>query len=289
MLMTDRSLMSPKKPSLQQRSNPVAARQKVVSDIGVFTHDLSHIPQSPQVVLPSPSVGSHHAARFHGFLDSWTEAYSRSIPYSPKTNPADAFVVHLRGDHHQCLTHSSAAPFSGLFSSNVGLIHFNRTSKSVPSRPDHCTSKLMQPCPGRFVAAKSKNSLKPLRTRTVLLAGDPPDRAEPHRQRKARPFKNRPGFSRDLIATPGTFAQTTARQPALRGLTSRADESLRPPQTIQVFHAGRLRGESPIEFGQSFRIIIHNLAYYILGMVDSRGYPKSKIKKVELRSKNRAE
>ena len=40
-----------------------------------------------------------------------------------------------------------------------------------------------------------------------------------------------------------------------------------------VFHAGLLRGELPIEFGQSSRILLHSLAYYILGMVDSRRYP----------------
>jgi hypothetical protein len=57
---------------------------------------------------------------------------------------------------------------SGLLSASNGafrqaadkrFIDFDPATQAIPIRPDHGSSQLMQPCPGRLVAAQSQDAL----------------------------------------------------------------------------------------------------------------------------------
>jgi hypothetical protein len=274
MLMANSSLMGPQQPSLQQGRHPVAVGQQVSSKIRIFAHDFMNVAEAIQLVVSLPFIGTNHTAGCHSLLDSWFQTSSRSIRYSLEPNPANVVFIHLCRYYHKCLALGSTTTSPRLLPANVGLINLDRACEPISFGPDHSTTKLMQPCPGRFITAQSQNPLQSLRAGPVFLTGYPPNRSQPHRQRQPRPIKNGSRLYRNLILTSGALDQTAFRQPTLPTPTSWTNKSLGPAQTKKILRTGRFRCKLTLEFCQSPRILFHTLAYYILYLVESRGYPQ---------------
>ena len=226
-----------------------------------------------EVVVSAPSVGSNYAARFHGFLNGGVQTCARSVPYSSKSNSSDAFAVHLCRYEHQCLALGSTPAFSRFFSTDVGFIHFHHTRKPISSSSDHGPAQLMQPCPRRLIATKPQYPLKSLRTGTVFLAGHPPDRPKPHRERRARSRKYRPRLDRQLVLAPRTGRQTPLRSPGFRTATAWTHKPIGPAQLKNVTSTGLFCRKVALQLCQGFRVLFHIPAYYMLGLLEPRGYP----------------
>ncbi len=82
--------------------------------------------------------------------------------------------------------------------------------------------------------SSSQHPLKAHGARTVLLAGDPPDRPEPERQGLAGILKDRPCRHRTLVAAARTLQQNVGYWPTLSPSTARATESLGPAEPKQI-------------------------------------------------------
>jgi len=61
--------------------------------------------------------------------------------------------------------------------------------------------------------------------------------------------------------------------PSLTVATDRALEAFRPTQLKQILAARFLGGKVLLKLRQGSRIALHILEYYILGLVQSKGYP----------------
>ena len=69
------------------------------------------------------------------------------------------------------------------------------------------------------------------------------------------------------------FEPHLAHRPSSFMPASRTAESVRPAQAEQIVAAGLFAGEARLEFKQISWIILHKVAYYILGSPESSGYP----------------
>ena len=108
------------------------------------------------------------------------------------------------------------------------LVDLDPATQSVPVRPDHGPSQLVQPCPGRLVAAQSQHAPQTQRTGAVLLAGHKPHGAKPHRQRF-------PGVLENGACGDGTLPATTAA--LIQGVTNRNRPCPFAPRGIEIHPA----------------------------------------------------
>ena len=67
----------------------------------------------------------------------------------------------------------------------VSLVNLNAPAEAITSGPHHSAPKLVQPSPGRLVAAQAQHPLQSQCTRPVLLAGEPPHGSKPTLERLA--------------------------------------------------------------------------------------------------------
>ena len=77
------------------------------------------------------------------------------------------------------------------------------STQPLPPRTYHRPPQLVQPRPGRLVAAQPENALQTQRAGPVLLRGHVPDRPEPQPQRFARVLEDRAGGHRRLPPAAG--------------------------------------------------------------------------------------
>jgi len=263
--MTNSTLMSAKQPSFQQRDSSVAMGEKILSSTSLFMYNLPDITQIIQVVISSPIIGLHYTARLNRFLNSFIKTCSRSILNSSKPYSADMPSIYLCSNEYQCLALSAATSLSRFFATDKCFVHLNCSCEPIATRPDHSTTKLMQPCPSRLVTAQSQNPLKPFCVGTILLAGHPPNCPEPYRQRQSGPLKNCPSFYRGLISTFRTFIQTPVCKPCLGVFTSLADKAIGPTKSQQVLNTCFFCGKLLLKFQQVFWVILHRLPILYVG------------------------
>src|ERR1035437_911964 len=143
----------------------------------------------------------------------------------------------------------------------------------VSSGPNHRPPKLVQPGPSGLIAAQTQNPLHPQGARPVLLAGHPPGRSKPHRQRLTRVLEDRPGRDRNLVIAPGTLPQNLPHRPSSIPAAPRANEALRPPQAEQIVPASLLRAKPIFQFSDCPGIVFHERLHYRWGLPESSGYP----------------
>ena len=133
---------------------------------------------------------------------------------------------------------------------------------------------------------QSKNALQAQSTCPVLLARYPPDYPKPRNQRLPCPLKKCPCNHRGLMRTCRALKQPTFQFPSLAVTTDRAPEAFRPTQLKQILAARLLCRKALLELRQGFRIVLHTLQYYILGLIQLRGYPHNKISIMPVKIKN---
>src|ERR1700716_3964007 len=120
--------------------------------------------------VAEPSVSMHRAARFDGLLQEGHEAIGGCVLNALHANSADAPPLFLRSDCYQGFA-LSLSPSNSLFqASQVGLVYFDPPCQPVSARPNHRSPELVQPGPGRLVAAKPQHPLQSEGTGPVLLA-----------------------------------------------------------------------------------------------------------------------
>ena len=203
-----------------------------------------------------PAIRLHCASR-HAFPGRATplpgssravQARRRGVYDSPHPNSTDARSIFLSRNYNQCLAFGLAAANTFLQAAQVRLVYLDSPGQAIPVRAHHGASQFMQPRPSRLVTLQSQHPLKAHGARTVLLAGDPPDRPEPERQGLAGILKDRPCRHRTLVAAARTLQQNVGYWPTLSPSTARATESLGPAEPKQILPAGRFRREPSLEF-----------------------------------------
>ena len=139
----------------------------------------------------------------------------------------------------------------------------------------HSAPKLVQPSPGRLVAAQAQHPLQSQCTRPVLLAGEPPHCSKPTLERLAGVLKDCACCRRSLMPAACTLQQHRAHRPGFVMPASRTTKTLRPAELTQILPTGLLASETRLELGQIPGIIFHRPRSYILGSPESSKYPSS--------------
>src|SRR5271157_5141505 len=245
------TLVSAKQPPLEKRGSVVDAWHRHVSRIGAGTDhgDLMFVPGGRQPGIAAPAVGVDQSTRYRGGLNEGQKAGARDVLDATKTYPADALTVLFGGDRNYGLGFGIPAALAFFHTANIGLVHLYRSTERVPSGADHCPAQLVQPGPGRLVTAEAKNTLQPQSTDAVLLVGDIPHCHEPHAQRLSGVLKDRPSRQRRLPLAPLAVQQPPRRHPRLAGPSAvRADESVRPAQTLDILAASSVTAEPLVNF-----------------------------------------
>ena len=160
-----------------------------------------------------------------------------------------------------------------LFAAPVGLIHFHHSGEAIPARSHHGAPKFVQPSPRGIVTPQAQHPPQSYSAGTVFLAGDCPHRTEPKRERFTGVLKDCPGRHRTLILATRTLQQHPTHGPGLPPTTPRTPKPIRPPQSDQIFAAGRFCRKARLKFGEISWIILHGWPYYILGSPESSRYP----------------
>lgn len=78
--------------------------------------------------------------------------------------------------------------------------------KAISTGADHSPAELVEPRPRRAVAPQAQDSLQPQGAGAGLLAGHPPDDAEPPGQWLARALEDSPGGDGELVPAPCTVS-----------------------------------------------------------------------------------
>ncbi len=244
----------------------MARGQQILPHSGIPAHNFMSISEAVQLAIPTPAVCSNHASLLRRFLYGSLQACSRGIRNMAKSYPSDARVFHFCRYHYQRLSCSTAPPLARLFSTNVALIHFNYSSKTISSRCNHGMSEFMEPCPSSPITAQSEDSFKPQCTGTILLAGHPPDRSKPKFQRLVCAVENCSRYDRDLIITASTLKHYGANGLRLFMATPRTTKSIWPTQLVKIIAAGFFRRKPVLEFRKCFGVILHgSLILHVVG------------------------
>src|SRR5271166_3430590 len=229
-------------------------------DVGADHCDLMVIAGVGQAGVTAPTIRVDGASGLHGGAHKGQQAVSRHIPNAAQPDPAEAATVLLDGDRDNGLARGLPASCALFRCTDIGFVHLNLAMKVVPARADHRPPQLVQPGPGRPVAAKAKDALEAQGADTILLARDKPHRQEPLPQRFMSVLEDCAGRQRNL-PTAGSTAQQAARHlcrfachPAVW-----ADEPVRPAKPADIRSAGRFRAEPRLELAEGPRVISSGL------------------------------
>src|SRR6266550_3113119 len=192
-------------------------------------------------------------------------------------NSPDARSILLSRNHNQRLGLCLAPTDTLLPTAHIRLVHLDPPRELIPPWSYHRASQFMHPRPGCLIALQAQHPLEPQGASAVLLAGDPPDRPEPKRQRLAGILENCPSRHRTLVVATGALQPNSVQWPCLSTPTTRATEALWPTQAKQILPAGRFRREARLKLQQISREILHVRPYYLLWSPESSKYPSSNI------------
>jgi hypothetical protein len=142
-----------------------------------------------------------------------------------------------------------------------------------PRCSPRCSTKLVQPSPGRVVAAQPKNTLHAEGAGAVLLADPPPDCPEPHGQRRPRVLEEGSRRHRDLASACRAHLHASRRLPAASRAALRTHEAVRPAKASEVLPACLLCGELGLELPKGAGEVFHHPDHYPLWLLDSRTCP----------------
>src|SRR5439155_1179233 len=262
----DRPLMRAQQPAFEEGHHAMHAGEQVALWPRVPTQKGDAVPIAAvdQPLVSEPAVRVDKRSPFDRLLGERLQTVGGRIghpthPHAPETAPSDLFD----GDCDEDLVARLPSAHAGFRSAPVGLVHFDAPREPVPSRTDHGASQLVQPGPCGHIAPQAEALLQLKSARAGFLAGDPPHRAKPLRQRLPRILKNRPRRHRGLATTSGTLEPSLPNGPALAMSAARAAKSLRPPETDQVLATRRLGREAPFEFREISGIILHGPKHYM--------------------------
>src|SRR5271166_5165781 len=257
-LLLDAALVSAEKPPLEKRGDSVNPRHDFVGWIQTVADDgdLVLVASVRQPGIPAPSVGVDCRPRRHDALHKGEKAIHRHILDAPKADPADGPTALFGGHGDNGLGFGAPTTLALFRASDVGFVDFYRPRETIPTRPDHRPPQLVQPSPGRLVAAKPQCPLQPERADAVLLTGDEPHRKKPHSQRLARILEHRASGQRRLPLAGATSQPSARHPPRVRGHAAfRAQEPVGPTQAADVLPASSVATKPLIHLLERPRII----------------------------------
>ena len=123
------------------------------------------------------------------------------------------------------------------------------------------------------VASQTQNALQSQSTRPGFLARHPPHRPIPGAQRQTRILENRARRQRSLIIALSTAQQAPPTTgPSSLSPTAGARKTPRPAQLHQILATRLLSDKTPLKLLQRPRVVLHEPAYYMLGLRESSAY-----------------
>jgi hypothetical protein len=268
-LGTDGALMGSHKPAFQQPSNPVARGQQALPHVRVLPYNFMSISKQVQLAIPPPAVCPDHASWVCRFLHSPFKACGRGVHHSAKPYSPDATVADFCRNQNQRFACRTATSLTRPFTTDVGLIHFNCSCKTISPWRNHGSPDFVKPCPRRPITAQSQNAFQPQRAGAILLRGYPPDRSKPKRQRLVRGLENRSRDHGHLVIAAGALVQHGAEGPRFLMTTARTLKAIRPAQLTKIITAGFLRRKPDFELRKRLGVILHDPTYYILCIPES--------------------
>ena len=265
----DAPLVDAQEPPLEQGHDAVDAGQQVVPDRGFFPDDLMDIAPFRQPAVPMPAIRAHDTARLDGLLHGTLQAARRGIGNPLQPDAAYPRSVHLGRDDDQGFPRRATSGLARLRATPVGLIGLDRPREPVAPRTDHRGPQLVQPRPGRAVAAQPQRPLEPQGTDPRLLVRHVPHGAEPQAQIRLRVLEDRPRQDRRLVAAERAVIQAASRRPDAGGATPQTPHALRPAQLDEVRPTCLLRGEPPFKLHERAWVVVHACRYYGLWPLES--------------------
>ena len=178
-------------------------------------------------------------------------------------------TLDLCRDHDQALSRRTTPSLTRFRAAHIGLIHFQRARTAISSRPDHGPPELVEPSPGRVIAAQTENLLEAQRADARFLTGHPPHRPEPDGQRFASTLEYGTRRHGDVVAARSTDQQSTNGLPYLATLATRARNSLRPTQLQKILPASSFGREPRLEFTECLRVVFHTPRHDTLGLLEA--------------------
>jgi len=244
--MTYRSLMCAQHPSLEKGDDPVSAGEKVV--LGLPSLDLPVVDMGLQAEISGQPVGANGATFLHAVLNKPVEALPANIRRPLQPDAPDAGAIGFGRNQDDGFDHRKASYRTLFIPAPIGLIHFDRPAKAVPSRAHHRPAKLVEHGPCAPVAAKPKHPLQPQSADPRLLTCDIPHRPEPCREGQMRVLENRPREHGHLSSALPAQVQPVFHGPILATTTPWTLEAVWPPQGGKVLSALPFVAESLLQF-----------------------------------------
>src|SRR5208337_2045698 len=173
-----------------------------------------------------------------------------------QSDAADALAALLGCNRDNGFALDLSAPFVLFRAANIGFVDLDRSAERVAARPHHGPAQLVQPSPGRLIAAEPKRPLQSERADAVLLARHEPHGHEPGPQRLARALENRPRGERRTRVTAAAAKQFVRHRPRRAAHAAmRANEALRPAHASNVLPTRLIVSEPLVDLLERARVI----------------------------------
>ena len=95
------SLMRSQQPTFEQRNSKACFWQQIISNMRVFSNDLTNIAQGSQLIVSIPTIGFNGGARIHTLFYGALQTVRRGIGDPAEANAPNPSAVLLRGHHYQ--------------------------------------------------------------------------------------------------------------------------------------------------------------------------------------------
>ena len=138
-------------------------------------------------------------ARLDYRLHEGDQALLGNIQHLSHPNPPDgSAAAPLSGDRDDDIVERQAPDGAEFNSADIRLANLDLVSEPISARSHHRAAKLVQPSPGRLVAAQAEHPLQAKGADALLLVGHVPGGGEPGPERTPRVLEDRPRRDRGL-------------------------------------------------------------------------------------------
>src|SRR5271157_4376268 len=238
--MLDAALVGAGQPSFEKRSCDMDAWQHFVREFvaAADDDDFVLVASLRQAGIAAPSVRVDYTAGHHGLLDEGDEAIPGHILDTSQSDTADSAPGLFRRYRNDGFGFGLSPADAHFSSADIDLVDFDSSDEAIPTRTDHRSAQLVEPCPGCLIASQAEYPLQAQGAHTVLLAGHEPHCEEPRPQRFTRVLKYRAGSQRRASITDPAPQQSVRHNPRFPDLLAmRADKAIWPSQAANIVPA----------------------------------------------------
>lgn len=258
MNMLDTAMMGSEQPTLEQRDDPVHARQQPARP-GVILPDHSDtmtVSLAPEVRIAPPAIGNHLAARLNGFLDEGDQRLCGEVCDVSEACTTDLLARSLNRHGKSGLFYTLSPEPTRIDAAKKRIINLDHPYQPF-SPGTHCgAAQLVEPCPGGLIALESKEPLQPLGAPSGLLGAYPPDGKKPYPKGLAGSRHNGAGGQGGLSTALCALNVVPEIRPPLGMATRWATKSLWPADSDKVSPTGFLASEPLLELDEVCREVL---------------------------------